>query len=208
MNDEDGFLRKLLENPADDTTRLVYADWLDERDDAESSAKSQFLRLTVRMLDPKRPKGNDKQLQKLAAGLNTDWLAVVSRLEVDNCGEKHAAQRRSGSQPSFFEFICDKRWDELTPTDNATVRFCDRCKEDVHYCDTITEAREHAQKGHCVAVDLGITRCQYDLNPPLSYVGRPSPELLREEKKRCGVDKVSQVREQAKRQRQGDPDPA
>ena len=32
-NDEDAFLRKILENPADDVTRLVYADWLQEREE-------------------------------------------------------------------------------------------------------------------------------------------------------------------------------
>ena len=31
--DETGFLHALLEDPADDTTRLVLADWLDERGD-------------------------------------------------------------------------------------------------------------------------------------------------------------------------------
>ena len=33
MLTEDVFLAKLLETPADDTTRLVYADWLDEQGD-------------------------------------------------------------------------------------------------------------------------------------------------------------------------------
>lgn len=30
MHEESDFLQKLLEKPADDTARLVYADWLDE----------------------------------------------------------------------------------------------------------------------------------------------------------------------------------
>lgn len=33
MNDEDDFQRMLDANPADHTTRLVFADWLQERDD-------------------------------------------------------------------------------------------------------------------------------------------------------------------------------
>ena len=57
MHDEADFLHKLLENPADDTARLVYADWLDERGDEESKTKAQFLRLTVRPLRADRAAG-------------------------------------------------------------------------------------------------------------------------------------------------------
>src|SRR5689334_21802891 len=40
MLNDDVFLAKLLEGPADDTTRLVYADWLDEQGDSISTAKA------------------------------------------------------------------------------------------------------------------------------------------------------------------------
>lgn len=43
-DDEKSFWDHLLANPDDDTTRLVYADWLDEHDE---SAKAKYLRLTV-----------------------------------------------------------------------------------------------------------------------------------------------------------------
>src|SRR5262249_55510447 len=132
MNDEAGFLRTLLANPADDTTRLVYADWLDEHDDAPSKAQAQFLRLTARMLDPKRPKGDDTQLRKLVAGLDTDWLAVVSRLKVESCGAKRTASELWERYRRQFDFVCEKRWDEMTATDDDAVRFCEACKENVH----------------------------------------------------------------------------
>src|SRR6266545_7986573 len=97
MHDEADFLRKLLENPADDTVRLVYADWLDERGGEESQAKARFLRVTARLLEPKR---SEKwratlraEMQPLAAKLPTDWLAVVSRLRIDYCGAKVAKDR-------------------------------------------------------------------------------------------------------------------
>jgi uncharacterized protein (TIGR02996 family) len=44
MTDEQAFLDALAANPADDTTRLVYADWLDDRGEA---AKAEYLRLVV-----------------------------------------------------------------------------------------------------------------------------------------------------------------
>src|SRR5262249_54070590 len=41
--EEEGFLRALDANPADDTLRLVFADWLEERGDN----RGQFLRAAV-----------------------------------------------------------------------------------------------------------------------------------------------------------------
>jgi uncharacterized protein (TIGR02996 family) len=204
MHDEGDFLRKLLENPADGTTRLVYADWLDERGDDEGKAKARFLRVTVQLNEPKRSikwyTALRDEMQTLAAKLPTAWLAVVSRLKVEQCGAKRADERRRGRISLLFDFVCDKRWDELTVTSDNGVRFCGKCKENVHYCDTITEAREHAQQGHCVAVDLGIIRHKHDLSPPLSFLGRPSVETLRREEERCSVDEVSRDREERQRQ--------
>jgi uncharacterized protein (TIGR02996 family) len=209
MHDDNDFLRKLLENPADDTVRLVYADWLDERADEESTAKAQFLRLTVRLLEPDQSAKAyiklHRELQPLAAKLPTDWLAVVSRLNVERCaGKRTPPVRVAGGlrMNQFFNFVCDKRWDELTPTDDDAVRHCSQCKESVHYCDTIGAAREHAARGHCVAVDLGIIRRDNDLNALLfqmAMVGRPSAADLEEERKRNEVDEVSREREERKR---------
>src|SRR5262249_20738897 len=154
------------------------ADWLDERGDAVSEMKAKFLRLTARLLEPGRGSGwrkaRRKELQPLAAALPTDWLAIVSRLKVENCGGKRAQANAEWRYRELFEFVCDNRWDEMTPTEDNSVRRCEGCKENVHYCDTITEAREHAQQGHCVAVDLGIIRRHDDLSPRRMWLGRPS----------------------------------
>ncbi|MBP3957599.1 TIGR02996 domain-containing protein [Gemmata sp. G18] len=206
MSDEESFLAKVLENPADDTTRLVFADWLDERDDAESKLKAQFLRATVRF----KTTGNTtdeiearrKELQPLAAQLPTDWLAVVSRLKVEVCSSKER-KHRSRAVQRLFTFVCDKNWDEMTPTEDPTVRQCEQCHQAVHYCDTITTAREHADQDHCIAIDLGIIRRESDLEPRRDWLGRVSAEMLREEEERCQVDAVSQEREGRKRQQSG-----
>ena len=211
MHDEDDFLCKLLENSADDTVRLVYADWLDERDDTESKTKALFLRLTVRLREPNRRAGwrkaRRKEMRPLAATLPTDWLAVVSRLQVEGCAAQSAKYREQHPGDflgikALFEFVCDKRWDEMTPTEDQAVRRCDQCEQNVHYCDTITVAREHAQQGHCIAVDLGIIRRENDLAPRLRWAGRPSVEILRNEEKRCKIDEVSREREQRKQEKQ------
>ncbi len=212
MHDEDDFLRKLSETPADDTIRLVFADWLDERGDDQSKAKSRFLRVTVQLMGPiqrvgwRRPR--EYELQQLAATLPTDWLAVVSRMKVEMCGAK---RRRDPNETVVqatslrFDFVCDKRWDEMTPTAFAPVRFCEQCKENVHYCDTIMEARKLAEHGHCVAVDLGIIRRASDLEPQIMMLGRVSPAFLEQERERLEPDEVSREREERKRKQEGSP---
>ena len=49
MHEEAGFLSTISQTPADDTARLVYADWLDEQDDPTCQPKADFIRLETRM---------------------------------------------------------------------------------------------------------------------------------------------------------------
>src|SRR4051812_25601286 len=94
---EDGFLQAILESPKADVSPLVYADWLDEQGDPVSAAKAEFLRLTVQPqpgTGKKRwRKGRAARLQELAANLDTAWLAVVSRLPIENCQARRAEEK-------------------------------------------------------------------------------------------------------------------
>lgn len=204
MHEESDFLRALLANPADDTTRLVYADWLEERSGNQEAAKARFLRLTTQLSGSSGKKSIKTELQLLAAKLDTDWLAIVSRLKIENCGAMRANPESVHEARNLFELVCDMRWDELTVTDHAVIRFCETCHQNVHYCDTIMNAREHARQGHCVAVDLGIIRRNGDLRPPRLLMGRmlpTAPRLARaEERAGAQIDEVS--RERARQQRQ------
>ncbi|HJZ58672.1 MAG TPA: TIGR02996 domain-containing protein [Gemmataceae bacterium] len=200
MHTDDDFLCKLLDNPADDTARLVYADWLDEQSDDLSRRKATFVRMTASLtgLGKKQRQKRKlllRRLQQLAAELEPNWLAVVSRLKVENCAGRRARDVYE------FEFLCHKRWDEMQPTNAAAVRFCDECQQNVHYCDTIMAARAHAQQGHCIAVDLGIIRREGDLEPDRRFMvlGRPGPEFYRREEERLKPDPVSQAREERKK---------
>jgi uncharacterized protein (TIGR02996 family) len=209
MHNDADFMKMLLADPADDTTRLVYADWLEEQGDAVSAAKSEFLRLTAQLATgtgtQRDWKKKEKRLQELAAGLDTDWLAVVSRLRVENC---HSKRTTAEARPAFrvrFDFICDRHWEDLQPTGDTALRFCEACRQNVHYCDTIIEARKHAQDGHCIAVDLGVIRRERDLEPPLMVLGRPGPDFYRPEQERLRPDPVSAERDRRKREKRGEP---
>jgi uncharacterized protein (TIGR02996 family) len=57
MNDEQSFLAAICSQPADDTVRLVYADWLDERGQAGDRERAEFIRVQCELarLSPAPP---------------------------------------------------------------------------------------------------------------------------------------------------------
>jgi uncharacterized protein (TIGR02996 family) len=183
MND-DAFIGAILEDPADEARRLVYADWLEDQGDAVSAAKAEFLRLmegvvrragnrwrtVAEALKAARALGGPRRrLEQLAAGLDPDWLAAVSRLSVENCPGPEEPTPDT-LLPLPFEFVCTRRWEVMRPTLDRAVRHCDACRQDVHYCQTIDEARRHAADGHCVAVDLRVDRRPGDLMPEGAFM--------------------------------------
>lgn len=204
--DEEGFLQAILDSPTDDTALLVYADWLEEQGSAVFATKAEYLRLTVAYSSHHGKLGRRKslrnRLQQLAATLDTTWLRlVVSRLAIESC------QGKSESQASIrvsFEYLCDRRWEDLHATSDNAVRFCDVCQHNVHYCDTIISAREHAWAGHCIAVDLGVIRREDDLEPERFWLGRPSAKTLQREQERLQPDTVSAERMRMKQERAND----
>jgi uncharacterized protein (TIGR02996 family) len=200
MND-DAFLKAILARPKDDAPLLIYSDWLEERGDAVSAKMAEFLRVTVQLSKVRGKKGQKKalrkRLQELAASLDTTWLAIVSRLPIENCHHNQGEGELRG-RPIRFEVVCDRKWDDLQATEDQRRRFCNECRESVHYCETIGEARRHAGQGHCIAVDLGVMRRDHDLEPLRMWLGRPSAETIREEEERMKPDPVSAERERRK----------
>jgi uncharacterized protein (TIGR02996 family) len=77
---DDAFIRAILASPGDDTSRLVYADWLDERDDPRGG----FLRAEAALVaaapaDPQRDELYARLLEA-AAGIDAGWAASMCRL--------------------------------------------------------------------------------------------------------------------------------
>ena len=68
-----------------------------------------------------------------------------------------------------FSFKCPKDWESLKPTDNMHQRYCEECKEIVHFCYTPEDLMKAIQNDLCVAI----------ANNPASegphMVGRPAP---------------------------------
>ncbi len=79
MYEDFAFLRVILNQPGDDVSRLVYADWLDERDDPRGS----YVRLDLelhRLADdnPARRAELTEQMRALAPKLDARWAGWMS----------------------------------------------------------------------------------------------------------------------------------
>jgi uncharacterized protein (TIGR02996 family) len=89
------FLAALRENPNDNVSRLVYADWLDEQGDP----LAEFVRLEVRLAgggitdDERREMAN--RLAELGRGAERGWLMAVNRWPFVRC----SLARKSGGSP-------------------------------------------------------------------------------------------------------------
>ncbi|MBY0460291.1 MAG: TIGR02996 domain-containing protein, partial [Gemmataceae bacterium] len=86
MNEDEAFIRAIVDSPGDDTPRLVYADWLDDRDDP----RGPYLRAECewgRAWREGHPPGDATALRAMAAGLDPVWVARVSRAPIGVCFE-------------------------------------------------------------------------------------------------------------------------
>ena len=151
--EDKAFIGAILDNPAELSAWLVYADWLDEND---NPAQAEFLRLMARrgQLTNTQPEWYtvEERLRELRATLKAVWVEVFDRPKIENCD-------------AAFRFQCPKQWENLKITGDPTVRHCVACEKNVHYCHTLPEAQSHARQGHCVAVQLGVLRFPNDLSP-------------------------------------------
>jgi uncharacterized protein (TIGR02996 family) len=106
-----GFLDALLENPEDQTTRLVLADWFEERGDA----RGEFLRNQCRLMQPDCQADEREQLRQRQFELiekHPEWLAgFPTRCRIDSEGLLEADWKCVED----FE-RCDPRTPSLVPT--------------------------------------------------------------------------------------------
>jgi uncharacterized protein (TIGR02996 family) len=159
----DELLEAIKLNPRDDELRQVYGDWLEEQGRAEES-ELLAIEMLIRTLGPddRRLTPLSDRLRHLASLVSPDWRMSVARPPIENC-------------PIKFELTCPKKWDNLEPTADPTIRTCNACQENVYFAPTVKIARLLAKQGHCVSVDVAQSRHPNDLeedDQPIYYVGR------------------------------------
>jgi uncharacterized protein (TIGR02996 family) len=105
MRDEDGLLNAIKTNPGDDLPRLVYADWLDERDDPRGDFLRLHFALTAAAPDHPDRVAGEHELSSLRKGCDAAWLAVIEPERVplaDNLfGPQDCRCCDGGSMPYF-----------------------------------------------------------------------------------------------------------
>jgi uncharacterized protein (TIGR02996 family) len=135
MDHDEGFVQDIVAHPEDNALRLIYADWLEERDDP----RAEFLRLEAQLagLKGRRTRKQrhkvQKRLRELRAAIRPEWLARLDRTAIENCQVQ-------------FAFRCPKRWEKLQETEDSRVRFCEACGKNVHFCGTVAEARQQSAR--------------------------------------------------------------
>jgi uncharacterized protein (TIGR02996 family) len=79
MTQADAFLQDILAHPDDDAPRLIYADWLEERGDAGSVARAEFIRVQCSLASGQIPQERRGELLRREKQILNDWDAVWVR---------------------------------------------------------------------------------------------------------------------------------
>ncbi|MEO2089003.1 MAG: TIGR02996 domain-containing protein [Gemmataceae bacterium] len=129
MSEDEAFIRKIVDSPGDDLPRLVYADWLDERDDPRGA----YLRAEVEWAKTRQTTGFlVLRLHGLADGLDPVWVARVSRppegvccdhIRFTECGQRLTPGQATawgtrlgvGFPPEFAAFLINYNAGQVTP---------------------------------------------------------------------------------------------
>ncbi len=84
MTEDEVFMQAIFDDPADETPRLVYADWLEEQDDP----RGQYLRAESKWAAPWRDgsaPADSPELRAAAAGLDPLWVLRLTRPPLGVC---------------------------------------------------------------------------------------------------------------------------
>ena len=109
MTDDEAFIRAIVDSPGDDTPRLVYADWLEDRSDSRGPYLRAEREAVVR--------GDESGLGELAAGLDSVWVSRVSRPPVGVCCEHVGFEKRRPPTTNAALDAIERRFSLMLPCD-------------------------------------------------------------------------------------------
>lgn len=210
------YVTEIAKKPDDQSLYVAYIAWLKESIKETTHWHMKMKRWNkIHFLEAQEAE-DFTTMHRKAEHCDPNWLAIVSRPPIVNCGRPdadhyasmqkwwkiaHSSHREKSldewieNHPSFrMDFVCSKTWNEMTPTENRKVRFCGDCKKNVYFCDNIMEARELGNQGCCIGVDVGIQRRKNDLVGEFSIFGTPKAETLEQEEQRRMPDRISAKR--------------
>jgi uncharacterized protein (TIGR02996 family) len=148
VREEQAFLQAILDNPDDDAPRLMYADWLEERDDP----RGEYIRLTVAVegMQQQLPAEDQRtrlrqlreigrltvQLKVLQPRMPLEWLAKLNRGRIGRCG---LVGLRIDDK---YSRACPTVWQRLQETDTPCLRRCGVCTRKVRLCRSVEEINQ------------------------------------------------------------------
>jgi uncharacterized protein (TIGR02996 family) len=112
VTDDEAFLRAIVDAPGDDAPRLVYADWLDERNDPRGGyVRAELDWARTRAAAGVRP------LQTAATGLDPVWVARITRPPGGICTDRLALTGRGPRLKPALLGDVESRYDLQLPAE-------------------------------------------------------------------------------------------
>jgi uncharacterized protein (TIGR02996 family) len=105
MTHDEAFVQAILEEPDDDTHRLIYSDWLEERGDP----RGEFIRTQVQLArmaadDPLRPEFESREWELLRQH-RKEWLGPLARASCQCIFQRGFAERLRFDTPAVEDFL-------------------------------------------------------------------------------------------------------
>jgi hypothetical protein len=63
----------------------------------------------------------------------------------------------------IFAYKCSAKWNNLTPTENLKINFCQQCQKEVHFCESDEELISAIRLNRCVAFYSHEYGSEYDI---------------------------------------------
>jgi uncharacterized protein (TIGR02996 family) len=105
MSNDEAFIRGLLDDPDDDSLRLVYADWLEERGDIRSDLLRVAVALRKATPDHRLFFTLRRRIQELRPLVPVSWLVKVLRTIAEDDVRQAVFRRMLGDEVSGWAFL-------------------------------------------------------------------------------------------------------
>src|SRR5262249_27667768 len=148
----------IIENPDDDSLRLIYADWLDDRGDP----RGEFIRIAVALEALERVESPPDIRSRLAhvrriGQLRRRWRVLLPQVNRSWYAQLHRGRIRCGRRPGG-KWPC--RWERLPfePGRNF-ARYCGGCGRWVRLCWSLREVEQVEGSDRVGAPVLVLATC-------------------------------------------------
>jgi uncharacterized protein (TIGR02996 family) len=156
MTVEEAFMAAILATPREDASRLVFADWLEERDDV----RGELLRIATELealeaTAPQDMRGRMARVRRIGQ-LTRRWREVIRPEHRPWLASLHRGRLQCVGVP---DGTCPGSWDRLpVEQDRPFARYCSTCTRWVRLCWSGREATQ-VRRSHRV-VSLAVVRME------------------------------------------------